>query len=39
MVIPWMENGSLRHYIEVQLTTGRLIDADLEDAIVQWASE
>ncbi|KAH8091683.1 kinase-like domain-containing protein [Cristinia sonorae] len=36
MVLPWMDRGSLRHYIDDQKTAGRLNDKQLLAAIDKW---
>lgn len=36
MVLPWLDNGSLRHYIDSQRSSGRLDDAQFVVAVDKW---
>ena len=38
MVIPWMEHGSLRHYLDHQRSSGSLVGDQLVFAIENWVS-
>jgi len=36
MVLPWIDNGSLRHYTDVQRKTGKLTGGDFVTAVDMW---